>query len=95
MRELLPRIATGEEIQKLITELYATPADVVAKTAALVMFTRALAVEFAGAGVRGGRAVGSTDATGANSNDFGWSRGRALPAGAANWRCARHSRLLE
>src|SRR5205814_7420096 len=32
-------------------------------------------VIFAGAGVRGGRALGSTDATGANSADFGWSRG--------------------
>jgi len=35
-------------------------------------------VIFAGAGVRGGRAVGSTDATGANSADYGWSRGRDI-----------------
>jgi hypothetical protein len=35
-------------------------------------------VIFAGAGVRGGRAIGSTDATGANSADYGWSRGRDI-----------------
>ena len=35
-------------------------------------------VIFAGAGVRGGRAVGSTDATGAASSNFGWSRGRDI-----------------
>jgi uncharacterized protein (DUF1501 family) len=35
-------------------------------------------VIFAGAGVRGGRAVGSTDATGAISDDYGWSRGRDI-----------------
>jgi hypothetical protein len=33
---------------------------------------------FAGAGVKGGRAVGSTDATGANVVDPGWSRARAV-----------------
>jgi hypothetical protein len=33
---------------------------------------------FAGAGVRGGRAIGSTDATGASSSDFGWARGRDI-----------------
>jgi len=31
---------------------------------------------FAGAGVRGGRAIGSTDGTGANTADPGWSRNR-------------------
>jgi hypothetical protein len=35
-------------------------------------------VIFAGAGVRGGRAVGSTDATGASSKDYGWARGRDI-----------------
>jgi hypothetical protein len=35
-------------------------------------------VIFAGAGVRGGRAIGSTDATGANTADPGWSRGRDI-----------------
>ena len=35
-------------------------------------------VIFAGAGVRGGRAIGSTDATGASSADYGWSRGRDI-----------------
>ncbi|HTM50548.1 MAG TPA: DUF1501 domain-containing protein [Bryobacteraceae bacterium] len=35
-------------------------------------------VIFAGAGVRGGRAIGSTDATGANTKDYGWSRGRDI-----------------
>jgi hypothetical protein len=35
-------------------------------------------VIFAGAGVRGGRTIGSTDATGANSADFGWARGRDI-----------------
>jgi uncharacterized protein (DUF1501 family) len=35
-------------------------------------------VIFAGAGVRGGRTIGSTDATGANSADYGWSRGRDI-----------------
>ncbi|HXE62181.1 MAG TPA: DUF1501 domain-containing protein [Bryobacteraceae bacterium] len=33
---------------------------------------------FAGARVRGGRAIGSTDSTGANIVDTGWSRGRAI-----------------
>jgi len=30
----------------------------------------------AGAGIRGGRTIGSTNATGSNSSDFGWSRQR-------------------
>jgi hypothetical protein len=33
---------------------------------------------FAGAGVRGGRAIGSTDPTGANTMDPGWSRGLTI-----------------
>jgi uncharacterized protein (DUF1501 family) len=33
-------------------------------------------VIFAGAGVRGGRTIGSTDATGASTADYGWARGR-------------------
>jgi uncharacterized protein (DUF1501 family) len=33
-------------------------------------------VAFAGAGIKGGRAIGSTDATGANTDDPGWSRNR-------------------
>ena len=35
-------------------------------------------VVFAGAGIRGGRAIGSTDATGASIVDPGWSRQRAV-----------------
>jgi hypothetical protein len=35
-------------------------------------------VFFAGAGVKGGKAIGSTDATGANIVDPGWSRARAV-----------------
>src|SRR5437868_1741038 len=35
-------------------------------------------VIFAGAGVKGGRSVGSSDAIGANSLDYGWSRGRDI-----------------
>jgi uncharacterized protein (DUF1501 family) len=35
-------------------------------------------VVFAGAGVQGGRGIGSTDATGANVAESGWSRGRAI-----------------
>jgi hypothetical protein len=31
---------------------------------------------FAGAGIRGGRAIGTTDATGSDTVDFGWSRQR-------------------
>jgi len=33
---------------------------------------------FAGAGVTGGKVIGSTDALGANIVDYGWSRGRAV-----------------
>jgi uncharacterized protein (DUF1501 family) len=33
---------------------------------------------FAGAGVKGGRAIGQTDATGANTIDSGWSRQRVI-----------------
>jgi hypothetical protein len=35
-------------------------------------------VAFAGAGVRGGRAIGSTNATGSATDDPGWSRGRDI-----------------
>jgi hypothetical protein len=35
-------------------------------------------VVFAGAGVRGGRAIGATDATGGNVAESGWSRGRTI-----------------
>jgi hypothetical protein len=35
-------------------------------------------VIFAGAGVQGGRALGSTNSTGAASADYGWSRGRDI-----------------
>jgi Protein of unknown function (DUF1501) len=35
-------------------------------------------VIFAGAGVQGGRAIGSTDATGSAAVDYGWSRGRDI-----------------
>lgn len=35
---------------------------------------------FAGAGVKGGRAIGSTDASGANTADPGWSRNRDVKA---------------
>jgi uncharacterized protein (DUF1501 family) len=35
-------------------------------------------VIFAGAGVQGGRAIGSTDPTGATSFDYGWSRKRDI-----------------
>jgi hypothetical protein len=31
---------------------------------------------FAGAGVQGGRAIGSTNASGSDTSDFGWSRQR-------------------
>ena len=33
-------------------------------------------VLFAGGGVKGGRALGSTDATGSNTSEFGWSAAR-------------------
>lgn len=33
---------------------------------------------FAGAGIQGGKAIGSTDSTGASIADFGWSRQRAI-----------------
>jgi uncharacterized protein (DUF1501 family) len=33
---------------------------------------------FAGAGVTGGKTIGSTDALGANTVDFGWSRDRII-----------------
>ena len=33
---------------------------------------------FAGAGTRGGRAIGATDATGNNVAESGWSRGRTI-----------------
>jgi hypothetical protein len=33
---------------------------------------------FAGAGVKGGKAIGATDAAGANTIDFGWSRDRLI-----------------
>jgi hypothetical protein len=35
-------------------------------------------VVFAGAGVKGGRAIGSTDPTGARTSEFGWSRDRDI-----------------
>jgi len=33
---------------------------------------------FAGAGIRGGRAIGATDATGGNTRESGWSRNREI-----------------
>lgn len=33
---------------------------------------------FAGAGIRGGRAIGATNSTGSATTDFGWSRGRDI-----------------
>lgn len=58
------------------------------------------AVLFAGAGVRGGRAIGSTDVTGARTQEFGWSRGRDVRAEdieatiysamGINWQCSRY-----
>jgi uncharacterized protein (DUF1501 family) len=37
-----------------------------------------MSVAFAGAGIQGGRAIGTTDATGASTVDPGWSRGRVI-----------------
>ncbi len=37
-----------------------------------------MSVAFAGAGIKGGRAIGATDATGAATVDPGWSRGRVI-----------------
>jgi hypothetical protein len=37
-----------------------------------------MTVAFAGAGIKGGRAIGTTDDTGAATVDPGWSRGRAI-----------------
>jgi hypothetical protein len=55
---------------------------------------------FAGAGVKGGKAIGSTDAAGANIVDYGWSRQRAVKpediestiysAMGINWTTVRH-----
>ena len=33
---------------------------------------------FAGGGIKGGRAIGTTDAQGARTTDFGWSEGRDI-----------------
>jgi hypothetical protein len=35
-----------------------------------------MTVAFAGAGIKGGRAIGATDSMGADTTDFGWSRQR-------------------
>jgi hypothetical protein len=55
---------------------------------------------FAGAGVTGGKTIGSTDATGANTVDYGWSRQRIIKpediestiysAMGINWTTVRH-----
>ena len=55
---------------------------------------------FAGAGVKGGQAIGTTDAAGAKNTDFGWSRNRAIKpediestiysAMGINWTTVRH-----
>jgi Protein of unknown function (DUF1501) len=37
-----------------------------------------MSVAFAGAGIKGGRAIGTTDPTGASTVDPGWSRGRVI-----------------
>ena len=55
---------------------------------------------FAGAGIAGGQAIGSTDSTGGNTVDYGWSRQRNIKpediestiysAMGINWTTVRH-----
>jgi hypothetical protein len=41
-------------------------------------YAKAMVAAFAGAGVKGGRAIGATDADAANVTEFGWARKRPI-----------------
>jgi hypothetical protein len=41
-------------------------------------YAKAMVAAFAGAGVKGGRVMGSTDAEAANVTDFGWKKKRPI-----------------